>query len=131
MGMAEVAKGPRQDNTQNLQLAVRSIDLKPDATKVSFRYYSPEGYWFRIVSGSYLTVNGKKYRLTRADGVALDAEQYPQMKVAEAGEGVLGTLRFTDFTLTFEPFDTPPAAFDFIEGDAEGAFVIRNILTRQ
>ena len=131
MGMAEVAKGPRQDNTQNLQLAVRSIDLKPDATKVSFRYYSPEGYWFRIVSGSYLTVNGKKYRLTRADGVKLDEENFPQMKVFEGAEGVLANLRYSDFTLTFEPFDTPPAAFDFIEGDAEGAFVVRKISTKQ
>ena len=131
LGMAEAAKGPRQDNTQNLQFAVRTIDLKPDATKVTFRYYGKEGYWFRIVSGSYLTVNGKKYRLTHADGVKLDEDNFPQMKVAEAGEGVLGAMRYSDFTLTFEPFETPPAAFDFIEGDVEGAFAIRNISTKQ
>ena len=130
LGMMEVAKGPRQDNTKNLQFMVRSIDLKPDATKVSFRYYGQDGYWFRIVNGSYLTVDGKKYRVTRADGVKLDEENYPQMKVLEGAEGVLANLRYTDFTLTFEPFDTPPAAFDFIEGDSEGAFVVRNISTK-
>ncbi len=31
------------------------------------------------------------------------------------------------FTLTFEPFETIPDTFDFIEGDVQGAFVIRNI----
>ena len=39
----------------------------------------------------------------------------------------MGKLFYTDFTLTFEPFDTIPATFDFKEGDGEGAFVIRNI----
>ena len=37
------------------------------------------------------------------------------------------TLCYTDFTLTFEPFDTIPETFDFKEGDGEGAFVIRNV----
>ena len=88
---------------------------------------------FMLTNNASVTINrnGKKYRLTHADGVKLDEDNFPQMKVAEAGEGVLGAMRYSDFTLTFEPFETPPAAFDFIEGDVEGAFAIRNISTKQ
>ena len=127
LGMAEAISGPKQDNTANLQLAVRSIGIKPDATTINFRYYSQEGYWFRIVKDSYLEANGKKYQLTAADGITLDENNYPKEKATTTTEGIMGKLFFTDFTLTFEPFDTIPATFDFKEGDGEGAFVIRNI----
>ncbi|MBR0116602.1 MAG: TlpA family protein disulfide reductase [Prevotella sp.] len=127
LGMAEAISGPKQDNTANLQLAVRSIGIKPDATTISFRYYGQEGYWFRIVKDSYLEANGKKCKVTAADGITLDTEIYPKEKATTVTEGVMGKLLFTDFTLTFEPFDTMPATFDFKEGDGEGAFVIRNI----
>ena len=52
---------------------------------------------------------------------------YPKEKATTTTEGIMGKLFYTDFTLTFEPFDTMPATFDFKEGDGEGAFVIRNI----
>jgi hypothetical protein len=42
----------------------------------------------------------------------------------------LGNTYYSDFTLTFEPFDTIPTAFDFKEGDGEGAFVIRNVAVK-
>ncbi len=127
LGMAEAIIGPKQDNTANLQLAVRSIGIKPDGTTISFRYYGQEGYWFRIVKDSYLEANGKKYKLTAADGITLDENNYPKEKATKITEGVMGKLFFTDFVLTFEPFDTTPTTFDFKEGDGEGAFVIRNI----
>ena len=127
LGMAEAINGPMQDNSPNLQLAVRHIDVSPDATKVTFRYYSRKNYWFRIVSSSYLIADGKKYNVTGADGIKLDEENYPQVKASTATEGIMGDMHYTDFTLTFEPFDTKPSTVDFIEGDGEGAFVIRNI----
>ena len=84
-------------------------------------------YWFRIVKDSYLEANGKKYKLTAADGITLDENNYPKEKATAATEGIMDKLFYTDFTLTFEPFDTMPTTFDFKEGDGEGAFVIRNI----
>ena len=39
----------------------------------------------------------------------------------------VSNLSYSDFTLTFEPFDTIPDTFDFKEGDGERAFVIRNV----
>jgi hypothetical protein len=49
------------------------------------------------------------------------------VRATETTEGYLSNLCYTDFTLTFEPFETIPETFDFKEGDGEGAFVIRNI----
>ena len=64
--------------------------------------------------------NGKRYKLTAADGVKLDVNNNPEVNT-------FGIINYTDFTLTFEPFDTIPESFDFKAGDGEGAFVIRNI----
>ena len=127
MGMVCAINGPKQDNTANLQVAIREVDADAGATTVSFRYYGQEGYWFRIVKDSYLEANGRKYKLKEANGIALDENNYPKQKASESTEGVMGKLFFTDFTLTFEPFETVPSTFDFIEGDEQGAFVIRNV----
>lgn len=119
--------GPKQDNTANLQFAIQQVDVDARATTISFRYYGQEGYWFRIVKDSYIEANGKKYKLTAADGITLDENNYPKLKAAATTEGFLGKLYFTDFTLAFEPFDDIPSVFAFKEGDGEGAFVIHNI----
>ena len=127
LGMAERFNCPKQDNSSNLGLVVRHIEANADGTKVSFRYYTKKGYWFRIAKDSYLTANGKKYKLTAADGIKLDADNFPGVNDFTAKEDYIGEINYSDFTLTFEPFDTIPTTFDFIEGDVEGAFVIRNV----
>ena len=103
------------------------MDADASGTTIGFLYYGQEGYWFRITKDSYLVANGKKYKLTAADGITLDEKNLPKQKASEITEGIMGKLFYTDFTLTFEPFDTMPTTFDFKEGDGEGAFVIRNI----
>ena len=127
LGMAETFNCPKQDNSSNLGLIVRHVDAYAEGTKVSFRYYTKKGYWFRIAKDSYLTANGKKYKLTAADGIKLDVDNFPEVNDFTAKEDYIGEINYSDFTLTFEPFDTIPTTFDFIEGDVEGAFVIRNV----
>ena len=127
MGLLSAINGPKQDNTTNLQFAIRQIDVDASGTTVSFRYYGSEGYWFRIAKDSYLEANGKKYIVTAANGITLDENNYPKMKASAITDGIMDKLFFTDFTLTFEPFDTTPTTFDYKEGDGEGAFVIRNV----
>ena len=127
LGMVCAINGPKQDNTANLQFAIRQVDVDARGTTVSFRFYGQEGYWFRIVKESYLEANGKKYNLKEAHGITLDENNYPNLKASAITEGIMGKLFFNDFTLTFEPFETVPETFDFKEGDAQGAFVIRNI----
>ena len=127
LGMAETLNSPQQDNSANLGFVVRHVEANADGTKVSFRNYTKKGYWFRIVKDSYLEANGKKYKLTAADGIKLDEDNYPEINAFTAKEDYIGEINYSDFTLTFEPFDSIPETFDFIEGDVQGAFVILNI----
>jgi len=127
MGLAEALNGPKQDNSSNLQFAIRKVETNASSTTICFRYYAKKGYWFRIAKDSYLEANGKRYKLTAADGIKLDVDNYAEVNAFTAKEEYIGEINYSDFTLTFEPFDIIPTTFDFIEGDVQGAFVIRNI----
>ena len=127
MGMADAFDGLKQDNSANLSLVIQKVNANASNTTISFRNYAHKDYWFRIAKDSYLTANGKKYKLTAADGIKLDEDNYTQVKASESTDEFLDNICYTDFTLTFEPFDTIPTTFDFIEGDVEGAFVIRSV----
>ena len=125
-GMADVINGPKQDNGSNMNVAVRKVDTNSASTKVIFRVYAPKSSAFRIAKDSYLEANGKKYKLTAADGIQLDAENHPEVNVFTE-KSFIGDINYSEFTLTFEPFENIPETFDFTEGDFEGAYVIRNI----
>lgn len=127
LGIAEALNGPKQDNYSSPQLAVRRIDSDANDTKVSFRIYCQKNLWFNIVRDSYLMADGKKYKLTAADGIKLDENNTPQNKAYSVRVKYGLDINYCDFTLTFEPFETIPETFDFIAGDGDGAFVIRNI----
>ena len=117
----------KQDNSANYQLSIRKVEANANGTTVGFRYYSHKEYWFRIVKDSYLEANGKKYKVTAADGIKLDENNFTTVKATDATGDFVSNLSYSDFTLTFEPFDTIPDTFDFKEGDGERAFVIRNV----
>ena len=127
LGIAEALDGPKQDNYSCPQLAVRRVNANTDDTKVSFRIYIRQGLWFNIARDSYLTANGKKYKLTAADGITLDENNTPQVKAYNVRAKYGSEINYCDFTLTFEPFDTIPTTFDFKAGDGEDVFIIRNI----
>ena len=129
LGLADAVNGliVKQDNSANYQLSIRKVEANANGTTVGFRYYSHKEYWFRIVKDSYLEANGKKYKVTAANGIKLDENNYPTVKATDATEDFVSSLSYADFTLTFEPFETKPAKFDFKEGDGERAFVIRNV----
>ena len=127
LGLADAVNGLKQDNSANLSFVVRKVEVNDNGTTVGFRYYSHKEYGFRIVKDSYLEANGKKYKLTAADGIKLDENNFTTMKATDATEDFVSNLSYSDFTLTFEPFETTPATFNFKEGDGQGAFVIRNV----
>jgi len=127
LGLADAVNGLKQDNSANLSFVVRKVEVNDNGTTVGFRYYSHKEYGFRIVKDSYLEANGKKYKLTAADGIKLDENNFTTMKATDATEDFISNLSYKDFTLTFEPFDTIPETFNFKEGDGKGAFVIRNV----
>ena len=111
----------------NTQLAVRRVDAQTSGTKVSFRIYTRKDLWFSIAKESYLEANGKKYKLTAADGIKLNENNTPQVKAYSVRVKYGLDINYCDFTLTFEPFETIPDTFDFKAGDGEDAFIIRNI----
>ena len=127
LGIAEALNGPKQDNYTNPNLAIRKIDTNAKGTTISFRVYVSKNLWFNIAHDSYLTANGKKYKLTAADGIKLDENNTPQTKAYSVRVKYGLDINYCDFTLTFEPFDTIPTTFDFKAGDGEDVFVIRNI----
>jgi len=127
LGMEDAFNCVKQDNSANLQFVIRKVDANVSRTVISFRYYAHKSSGFSIANGSYLTANGKKYKLIAADGITLDENHYTQVKASESTDEFLGNTYYSDFTLTFEPFDIIPTTFDFIEGDVQGAFVIRNV----
>ena len=127
LGIAEALNGPKQDNYTNPNLAIRKVVTNTSGTNISFRYYTERGLWFNIAHDSYLTANGKKYKLTAADGITLDENNTPQAKAYTVRAKYGSDINYCDFTLTFEPFDTIPTTFDFKAGDGEDAFIIRNI----
>ena len=127
LGIAEALNGPKQDNYSCPQLAVRRVNANTDDTKVSFRIYIRQGLWFNIAHDSYLSANGKKYKLIAADGIKLDEKNTPQTKDYTVRAKYGADINYCDFTLTFEPFDTIPTTFDFKAGDGEDVFIIRNI----
>ena len=129
LGLADAINGLsiKQDNSTNLELSIRKVEANANGTTISFRYYSHKEYGFRIVKDSYLEANGKKYKVTAADGIKLDENNFTTVKATDSTENFVRDLSYIDFTLTFEPFDTIPTTFDFKGGDGDGAFVIRNV----
>ena len=127
LGMAEALNGPRQDNFNNPNLVIRKVKTDVSGTTISFRYFTEKGYWFNIARDSYLTANGRKYKLTAADGIKLDENNTPQIKAYSVRVKYGLDINYCDFALTFEPFESVPETFDFKEGDGEDVFVIRNI----
>ena len=127
LGIADALNGPKQDNYSNPNLVIRKVNSDVSGTTISFRYYTEKGFWFNIAHDSYLTANGKKYKLTAADGIKLDENNTPQTKAYSVRVKYGLDINYCDFTLTFEPFDTIPTTFDFKAGDGEDVFIIRNI----
>lgn len=102
------------DGTSSLNLDVTKVELKAAETLVYItmkRSLYPE-YWFKFVSDTYLKVGDKRYTVVSADGIELDKQEY-------------GGKR--DIVFHFPPLPKDTKAFDFIEGDGEGAFQVKGI----
>jgi hypothetical protein len=127
LAMADVINGPKQDNSASLNLAVTKVDASSSGTKVHFRIYTQKGLGFTIARDSYLTANGKKYKVTAADGIKLGEDVIAVEKAFTVTKQYGLDINYCDFTLTFEPFGTLPDSFDFRTGDGEDVMRILNI----
>ena len=103
-------------NVHNGELIAREVIMRDTATTVHFTIEYPEGKNFRFAKDCYLTDEaGNRYALRSVEGVALDS----WVKSPEGGK--------TGFTMHFEPMPKKTQLFDFIEGDASGAFKLLGI----
>jgi len=127
LALADVINGPQQDNSATLNLAVTKVDASSSGTKVRFRIYTLKGLGFTIAPDSYLSANGKKYKVTAAEGIKLGENVIPEVKAFTVTKKFGLYINYCDFTLTFEPFEAIPESFDFKAGDGDDVFVIRNI----
>lgn len=127
LAMADVINGPKQDNSASLNLAVTKVDASSSGTKVHFRIHTQKGLGFTIARDSYLTANGKKCKVTAADGIKLGEDVIAVEKAFTVTKQYGLDINYCDFTLTFEPFDTLPDSFDFRTGDGEDVMRILNI----
>ena len=106
------------DGFFNLSLDVTKVELKADETVVYITVMQRsdyDGYWFRFANDTYLKVGDKRFTVVKADGVELDK----QLQTGKDGRN--------DMAFHFPPLPKGTKAFDFIEGDGEGAFQIKGI----
>lgn len=103
-------------NVSDGVLSANEVVLTDTATTVRFTLDYPSGRTFRFAGGSYLAdESGRKYRLRSVEGIRLD-EYIPSPE-----------SRRTDFTMHFEPLPKQTRVFDFVEGDAQRAFMLLGI----
>ena len=108
------------DGFFNLALDVTKVELKSDETVVyitAFQRGDSEkfDYWFQFVGDTYLKVGDQRYTLVSADNIELNKHVYP----AKDGK--------RDMVFHFPALPQGTKAFDFIEGDGQGAFQIKGI----
>lgn len=97
-------------NTNTIDIA--RVEINDSATVIDVDAKYRPNYWIKIASGTTLEADGKEYKLVGAEGIEPDSLFW----MPESGEA--------SFKLVFEPMPKSTKAFDFVEGDAEGAFRI-------
>lgn len=107
---AKVYNHPSVTSRADNKLQILSVTLSPEATVIDFsdnNSSSNGGYyqWFSISPDAYILVNGTKYKLRNAEGIAL-APNVTYFSYANETK---------TFRLIFPPIPSGTASFDFIE----------------
>lgn len=132
LGIAEGKLGPQQDNFNPPMLAIRKVTANTNGTIINFRFILHKRGAFSCTKDACLEANGKKYMLTNAEGIKLRQKNVPTELAIPSAPNHKDIIYYSDFTLTFEPFDTIPDTFDFRCGseDMRNPLIIRNIHTK-
>ena len=98
-------------------IEITRIEISPKGTILHAEVYNEPGNWVRLSPGTTLhgATTGKDYKLLFSEGFELG------QKVTMPANGS------TSFTLTFEPLDKKEQAIDFVEGKADGDYVINGL----
>lgn len=106
---------PSTTKSTDSKLNVTKVTLEKDRTVVDFISYNGGEYaWCTIDRNSYITAAGKRYTMTKAEGIALSPGQtdYPN---AESGQNVC-----VKFRLIFPALPAGTTEFSFSEGSEDG-----------
>ncbi len=107
------------DGFFHLALDVTKVELKANETivyiTVSQRSDYPDHNWFQFAGDTYLKIGDQRYTIVSADGIELNKHLHTNK------DG------HRDMAFHFPPLPKGTKAFDFIEGDGQGAFQIKGI----
>ena len=106
---------PKVTSNGDSKLYIEKVTLDPNYTVLDMVSYNGRQYqWCSISKNSYISVNGKRYNMTRADGIACSPlhTDYPEY---DCGREVS-----LHFKLYFPALPKGTTSFDFSEGSVDG-----------
>ncbi|MGN0402514.1 MAG: hypothetical protein ACI4HQ_09705 [Acetatifactor sp.] len=106
---------PKVVSNEDSKLYIEKVTLNPDYTILDMVSYNGRQYqWCSISKNSYIFVNGKRYTMTRADGIAY-SPQHTDYPGYDSGREVS-----LHFRLYFPALPKGSTSFDFSEGSVDG-----------
>ena len=106
---------PKVKYSSDSKLYIEKVSLEPDYTVLDMVTYNGGRYqWCSISRNSYISVNGKRYIITRADGIAYSPQHTDYPRYDSGREVAL------HFKLYFPALPKGTTSFDFSEDSVDG-----------
>ncbi len=106
---------PKVVSNGDSKLDIEKVTLDPNYTVLDMVSYNGREYqWCSISKNSYISVNGKRYNMTRADGIACSPQHTDYPGWDSGREASL------HFKLYFPALPKGTTSFDFSEGSVDG-----------
>ena len=106
---------PKVVSNGDSKLYIEKVTLDPNYTVLDMVSYNGREYqWCSISKNSYISVNGKRYNMTRADGIACSPQHTDYPGWDSGREASL------HFKLYFPALPKGTTSFDFSEGSVDG-----------
>lgn len=106
---------PKVLSNGDSKLYIERVTLEPNQTVLDMVSYNSREYqWCSISKNSYISINGKRYNMTRAEGIACSPQHTDYPGYDSGREASL------HFRLYFPALPKGTTSFDFSEGSVDG-----------
>lgn len=106
---------PKVLSNGDSKLYIERVTLEPNQTVLDMVSYNGREYqWCSISKNSYISINGKRYNMTRAEGIACSPQHTDYPGYDSGREASL------HFRLYFPALPKGTTSFDFSEGSVDG-----------
>lgn len=106
---------PKVISNGDSKLYIERVTLDPSQTVLDMVSYNGREYqWCSISKNSYISINGKRYNMTRAEGIACSPQHTDYPGYDSGREASL------HFRLYFPALPKGTTSFDFLEGSVDG-----------